>query len=67
MVFSLLNASAGRTNSRQTMSSAEQAALPLTVEALRDLLVATGTPQSGDFGRPIGPMPDLAAAIQSLP
>lgn len=49
------------------MKASNQAALPLTVADLRDLLVATGTPQSGDFGRPIGPMPDLAAAIQSLP
>ena len=34
---------------------------------LRDLLRATGTPQTGDTSEQIGPRPDLARAIQALP
>lgn len=35
--------------------------------ALRDLLRATGSPQTGDTSQPIGPRPDLARAIAVLP
>lgn len=34
---------------------------PLSPEDVRELLVDTGTPQTGDFDRPIGPMPNLGA------
>lgn len=40
---------------------------PLSPETIRQLLVATGTPQSDQLDRPIGSMPDLQAAIQALP
>jgi serine protease len=38
---------------------------PLTPAQMRDLLVATGTPQAAD-ARPIGPRPNLAAAVARL-
>lgn len=39
----------------------------LTADHVRDILIATGTPQTGDTtGQHIGPKPDLAAAIPAL-
>ena len=40
--------------------------VPLAPTALRQLLKATGSPQTGDLSRHIGPRPDLRAAIASL-
>ncbi|MEO7091836.1 MAG: S8 family peptidase, partial [Polyangiales bacterium] len=37
-----------------------------TPSALRELLRATGSPQTGDVSQQIGPRPDLARAIQAL-
>ncbi len=39
---------------------------PLTPLEMRELLVETGRPQTGDLSRAIGPMPDLAAALPEL-
>ena len=39
---------------------------PLAPAALRQLLRATGTPQTGDLSQRIGPRPDLRAAIAAL-
>ena len=40
------------------------AAMPVMTPAdIRDLLVSTGTPQGGDLSTPIGPLPDLEAAL----
>jgi len=39
---------------------------PLPPAALRQLLVSTGTPQTGGAGQHIGPRPNLQAAIQAL-
>ena len=39
---------------------------PLTPEAMRELLVSTGTPQGGEAGRKVGPLPNLKAAIAEL-
>ncbi|HEU4391528.1 MAG TPA: S8 family serine peptidase [Blastocatellia bacterium] len=39
---------------------------PLKPEQLRELLVSTGTPQTGNLGENIGPRPDLRAAIAAL-
>lgn len=39
---------------------------PLMPLQLRQLLVATGTPQSGDLSKNIGPRPNLRAAIEAL-
>lgn len=36
-------------------------------EDVREHLKATGTPQSGQLDRPIGPMPDLRSAMDALP
>ncbi len=38
----------------------------LTPDAMRSLLVQTGTPQTGALDRPIGPMPNMRAAIAQL-
>jgi hypothetical protein len=38
----------------------------LAPRALRELLRATGTPQTGDLRTQIGPRPDLARAIARL-
>ena len=35
-------------------------------EQLRNLLISTGTPQTGDTSKHIGPRPDLARAIEAL-
>lgn len=40
----------------------EATGAPLGWQDLRDLLVSTGTPQSGDLDRPIGPLPNLVDA-----
>jgi hypothetical protein len=41
---------------------------PLAPAAMRELLVSTGTAQpAADAGTPIGPLPDIAAALQPLP
>jgi subtilisin family serine protease len=39
---------------------------PLKPEQVRDLLISTGTPQTGDLSKNIGPRPDLRAAIAAL-
>jgi hypothetical protein len=39
---------------------------PISPDALRQLLVLSGTPQTADDGRHIGPRPNLQAAIQAL-
>ncbi|MEW6213231.1 MAG: S8 family serine peptidase, partial [Acidobacteriota bacterium] len=39
---------------------------PLSPAEMRRLLVATGTPQSGDTSKKIGPRPDLRAAIEAI-
>jgi subtilisin family serine protease len=39
---------------------------PLSPVALRQLLVTSGTPQTGDQSRHVGPRPNLRAAIQNL-
>src|SRR5262249_17503650 len=39
---------------------------PLSPAALLQLLVSTGTPQTGDASQHIGPRPNLRAAIQAL-
>lgn len=39
---------------------------PLTPDEVRELLRSTGTPQQGDTSQPIGPRPDLRAAITEL-
>jgi serine protease len=39
---------------------------PLTPAEVRDVLIDTGTAQTGELGRPIGPQPDLEAAATSL-
>jgi subtilisin family serine protease len=36
---------------------------PLSPQAVRELLASTGTPQSGDFSRRIGPLPNLVEAV----
>ena len=41
--------------------------VPLTSDEVRDLLRDTGTAQTGGLDRPIGPMPDLEAAIAAMP
>lgn len=38
----------------------------LTPAEMRSLLVASGRPQSGDSCKPIGPLPDLTAAVPQL-
>jgi len=38
----------------------------LTSDQIRDILIATGSPQQGDTSQHIGPRPDLRAAIESL-
>jgi hypothetical protein len=38
----------------------------LTPEEVRSVLVATGRAQTGDLSKPIGPLPDLAAAVEDL-
>lgn len=38
----------------------------LSPAEVRDLLVATGRPQTGDLTRLIGPLPNLAAAVETL-
>ncbi len=38
----------------------------MTSDMIRDILVATGTPQTGDTTEHIGPRPDLQAAINAL-
>ncbi len=38
----------------------------LTSDQIRDILIATGSPQLGDTSQHIGPRPDLRAAIESL-
>jgi hypothetical protein len=40
--------------------------VPLTSDNIRDILVATGTPQQGDTSLHIGPRPDLQAAFNAL-
>lgn len=44
---------------------AKQRGITLTPRQMRDLLVATGTPQAGSGGK-VGPLPDLRAAIARL-
>jgi hypothetical protein len=39
---------------------------PISPAALRQLLIVSGTPQTGDAGQHIGPRPDLRAAIQAF-
>jgi hypothetical protein len=39
---------------------------PLTPARLRQLLVSTGTPQTGNLNQQIGPRPNLRAAIEAL-
>ncbi|MBI3653324.1 MAG: S8 family serine peptidase [Acidobacteria bacterium] len=39
---------------------------PLTAAQMRRLLASTGTPQTGNNNKPIGPRPDLRAAIAGL-
>lgn len=39
---------------------------PLTSTQMRRLLASTGTPQAGNLNKPIGPRPDLHAAIAEL-
>jgi hypothetical protein len=39
---------------------------PLSPADMRRLLIATGTPQSGDTSKKIGPRPDLRAAIEAI-
>lgn len=46
--------------------SARQRGAVLTPAVLRELLRSTGTPQSGDTAKQIGPRPDLARAFQAL-
>jgi hypothetical protein len=38
---------------------------PLTPAEMRQLLVSTGKPQTGDASKKIGPLPDVVAALQS--
>ncbi len=58
---------AGAVASLQGAAMADDAwGQPLEPEAVRALLVETGTPQTDDLDRPIGPMPDLAAAFAEL-
>ncbi|MFH1374219.1 MAG: S8 family serine peptidase [bacterium] len=40
--------------------------MALTADIIRDILVATGTPQAGDTSEQIGPRPDLLAAVVTL-
>ncbi len=40
--------------------------VPMTSDQIRDVLVATGSPQMGDTTEHIGPLPDLQAAIATL-
>ena len=44
----------------------ERGLAPLTPAQLRRLLIATGSPQQGDLSKPIGPRPDLRAALELL-
>jgi hypothetical protein len=39
---------------------------PLTSQQMRRLFATTGTPQAGNLNKPIGPRPDLRAAIAGL-
>lgn len=47
-------------------SYAKQQGRTLTPREVRDLLRATGTPQSSDLSQQIGPRPDLARALPTL-
>jgi serine protease len=58
---------AGVVASLQGVAKAQAPFLPLPADELRDLLRDTGTAQSGDLDRPIGPMPNLEAAIAAMP
>jgi hypothetical protein len=48
------------------VTAASPWALPLEPYEVRSLLVDTGTAQTGQLEHPIGPMPDLAAALAEL-
>ena len=50
----------------QSVSPNANRQAPQRPGALRDLLRATGTPQTGDTTEQIGPRPDLARAIHAL-
>ncbi|MEN3608769.1 S8 family serine peptidase [Plantactinospora sp. ZYX-F-223] len=39
----------------------------MTATAVSNLLKSTGTPQGGDIGQRIGPLPNLRAALQAVP
>jgi hypothetical protein len=39
---------------------------PLSTSDLRSVLITTGTAQTGDLDRPIGPMPDIVAAANAV-
>jgi subtilisin family serine protease len=58
---------AGVVASLQGVAKANAPFLPLPTDEVRDLLRDTGTAQTGDLDRPIGPMPDLQSAIESMP
>jgi hypothetical protein len=58
---------AGVVASLQGVAKASAPFLPLSTAEVRDLLRDTGTAQTGDLDRPIGPMPDLQAAIAAMP
>ncbi len=57
---------AGAVASLQGAAKAAHLGIPLDPLAVRDLLTTTGTVQSADLGHPIGPMPDLRAALEEL-